>query len=663
MSLASKLERGLAMHQQGQFDLAEVLYREILLQQPRHFDALQLLATIALQRGNAQEAVDLFDRALTIKPDSVNALNNRGNALRDLTRLEDALVSYDMALKVKPHSAELLNNRGAVLRDLQRFDEALACYEVATTARPDYAEAFYNRGVMQRQLKRHLQALESFEHALAIDPGHAEALNGRANTLLDLKRLEEAQEAYGRLLKLKPDCEFIHGTWLHTQLKICDWLDAERLISEMERCVEQGDPVSPPFPFLALSNNPVLHKKVAERWTSKKTLVSQPLPPLVKYPRHDKIRIGYFSADFHNHPGSYLMAGLFEAHDREQFEIIAFSFGPLTGDEMQKRVSAAFDRFIDVRAMSDKEVALLARRMEIDIAIDRKGYTQDSRPGIFALRAAPIQASYLAYPGTLGGDFIDYLIADPIVIPEADREHYSEKIAYLPNCYQVNDVKREIADKHDSRAELGLPEAGFVFCCFNNNHKILPKTFDSWMRVLKQVPGSVLWLFEDNPTAGINLRKEAERRGVNGARLIFATRMPLAEHLARHRAADLFLDTLPYNAHTTASDALWAGLPVLTLLGQTFAGRVAASLLNAIGLPELITRTAEEFEALAIELATNPVKLAGIKQKLADNRLTTPLFDCQGFTRDLECLFAEMYRRYQANLAPDDLVVVLPQSI
>jgi predicted O-linked N-acetylglucosamine transferase (SPINDLY family) len=307
--------------------------------------------------------------------------------------------------------------------------------------------------------------------------------------------------------------------------------------------------------------------------------------------------------------------------------------------------------------MSDIEIAQLSRNLKIDIAVDLKGFTQNSRAGIFAYRAAPIQVSYLGYPGTMSADYMDYLIADKTLIPQEFQQAYSEKIVYLPNSYQVNDRKRLISDKAFMRAELGLPEQGFVFCSFNNNYKILPATFDSWMRILKEVDASVLWLYEDNAAAAHHLRLEAEKHGVNSSRLIFAKNMPLSEHLARHRLADLFIDAFPCNAHTTASDALWAGLPVLTLMGNSFASRVAASLLNAIGLPELITTTSQAYEALAIELAKYPEKLDALKQKLASNRLTTPLFDTPQFTKDLERAYVQMYERYQADQLPEHLFV------
>jgi predicted O-linked N-acetylglucosamine transferase (SPINDLY family) len=392
-------------------------------------------------------------------------------------------------------------------------------------------------------------------------------------------------------------------------------------------------------------------------WVSKQYPVRpKPLWKAEHY-RHERIRIAYVSADFHQHATSYLTAGMFECHDKSRFEITAISIGPDDNSEIRQRLKDSFDYFIDVTALSEDQIASRIRDSEIDIVVDLKGFTQDARTGVFAHRPAPIQVNYLGYPGTLGAKYIDYIIADRNVIPEDQQKFYSEKIVYMPNSYQVNDTKRLTADVIFTRPELGLPPTGFVFCCFNNNYKITPHVFDCWMRVLKQVEGGVLWLLEANAKAAGNLRREAAARGVNAERLIFARKRPLSEHLARYRLADLFLDTLPCNAHTTASDALWAGLPVLTCSGETFASRVAASLLHAIHLPQLATTTLEDYESLAIELAKHPNKLKEIKQKLADNRLTTPLFDTKLFTKHIEAAYTAMYERYRAGLAPDHIIV------
>ena len=756
---AAQLQSALVLHQQGHFDEAEVLYQKILRDQPEHFDALQLLATIAAQKKRFEEAVALFDRALKINPDHPNMLNNRGVALKALTRYEEALWSYDKALALKPDYADACYNRAFVLKKLMRYEDAIKSYDEAIALNADYADAWYNRGntllelnryeeallsydrvialkpddtaahfnrgialqrvkrnedalvsyekalalrsdaaetynkignvftelqryeealdsyqkvfafkpdnfqahcnrgVVLTQLQRYEEAFESFEQALVLKPGCAEIYYNLGILFTRLKRYEEALERYEKALVLKPGYDFLFGLHLQTKMQICDWQVFGNQMHQLFEKIERHEKVSAPFSLLAVVDSLSLQKEAARIFVQEKCPVNQALPNIHKRGKHERIRIGYYSADFHDHATTRLMVELFEAHDRTRFELIAFSFGIDKQDEMKKRVAASFDRFFDVRNQSDNDVATLSRKLEIDIAIDLKGFTLDSRTGIFALRAAPVQVNYLGYPGTMGAEYIDYLIADRTLIPESSQYGYTEKIVYLPDSYQVNDRTRRIAERIFTRNECGLPENGFVFCCFNNNYKITPSTFDSWMRILKEVPESVLWLLEDNPKAAGNLLFEASVRGVTAERLIFAPRMAPAEHLARHCQADLFLDTLPCNAHTTASDALWAGLPVLTCMGEAFAGRVAASLLHAIQLPELITSTREEYEALAIELARHPQKLAQICRKLEQNRLTTPLFDTQRFARHIETAYTKMYERYQADLRPDHLVI------
>jgi len=649
------LQSALALHQQGCLDDAEVLYREIVHSNPDYFEAVQLLATVAAQKKNFHEALELFDHALAIKPDHPITLNNRGNTLIALKRYGDALSSYERAFLLKPDYAEACYNRALALQELERHEEALSGYEKAIGIKPDYVEALYKRGVALKRLQRYDDALLCYDKVIALKPDYAEAHYSRGLALQELQRYDEALVSYDAVIALKPDYPLVYGMRLHIRMHSGDWVNFDHSLSVLVEKIECHKYLSPPFIFFASVDSLLLQKKVSTIYMQVIFPANHELPLVERYPRHERIRIGYYSADFHNHATANLMAELFERHDRSRFELTAFSFGPEVQDEMRARVASAFDRFIEVRTLSDREVALLSRELEIDIAIDLKGVTQHSRPGIFALRAAPIQVSYLGYPGTMGAQYIDYLIADRTLIPESCRYGYTEKIVYLPDSYQVNDTKRLIAERVFTRKECGLPEKGFVFCCFNNNYKITPVTFDGWMCILKRVEGSVLWLLGGNPKVVENLRKEATERGVDAERLIFAKRMPLAEHLARHRIADLFLDTFPCNAHTTASDALWAGLPLLTLAGETFAARVAASLLNAIQLPELITSTQEEYEALAIELATNPEKLTAIRQKLEKNRLTTPLFDTERFTHHLEEAYGVMYERYQEGLLPDHL--------
>ncbi len=624
--------------------------------QPGNFDALHLLGVIAVQSNDPARAVELIGKAIDINPNNAMAHYNRGVALYDLKQHEAAIQSYDQAIALEPGYADAYNNRGNALGGLKQHDAAIQSFDKAIALKPGYAEAYNNRGVALKELRQYEAALQSFDQAIALQPGNADAHYNRGDALFDLKRHEAAIQNYDKAIALNPDCDYLYGMRLHTKMQICDWGDVDDQLAQLAAKIERNEKAVFPFAALALSGSLPLQRKTAEIWVQDECPTSHALPTIPKRPKHNKVRIGYFSADFRNHPVSFLTAELFETHDKSKFELTAFSFGTNTNDEMRKRVAAAFDRFIDARNMSDKNVAMLARNLEIDVAVDLVGFTKDSRTNIFAMRAAPLQVSYIGYLGTMGAEYMDYLIADNTIVPDEYQKHYSEKIAYLPS-YQVNDSTRRIADKEFTREELGLPQTGFVFCCFNNNYKITPGTFDGWMRILKRVDGSVLFLYAGNALAAINLKKEAALRGVDADRLIFGKRLPAPEYLARYRIADLFLDTLPYNAGATASDALWAGLPVLTCVGEAFASRVAASLLNAIHLPELITSTQEAYEELAIELAANPGKLRQIRQKLANNRLTAPLFDTALFTQHIEAAYTEMYGRYQADLPPEHISI------
>ncbi len=462
--------------------------------------------------------------------------------------------------------------------------------------------------------------------------------------------------SYELAIALDSKLVFILGDIYFTKMHLCIWDDLASNLNELTNKINNGEKVLNPFVALSLIDDPKLQRKATEIYASDKYPKNYFLPKIERYPKHEKIRIGYFSADFGNHPVSYLTAELYEMHDRERFEIHAFSFGSDKEDKMTLRIKAGVDHFHDVRRMSYADTAILARSVEIDIAVDLGGYTANCRTEIFAISAAPIQISYIGYLGTMAADYMDYLIADRTLIPEKNQKYYSEKIAYLPS-YQVNDSKQSLPETVFTRQDFGLPKAGFVFCCFNNTFKFTPATFDSWGRILKQVDNSVLLIYIKHEPAKINLTKEIVLRGIQPSRLIFAERLPKPEYLARYRVADLFLDTLPYNAGTTASDAIRMGLPVLTCMGESFASRVAASVINAVNLPELITTTQEQYESLAVELATNPEKLKIIKDKLVDNLSTAPLYDTPLFARHLESAYLAMYDRYQHGLDPDHIYV------
>jgi predicted O-linked N-acetylglucosamine transferase (SPINDLY family) len=605
-----------------------------------------------------KEAIASYDNAISIKTDYPEAHFSRGNALLELKCYDHAIESYNQVIRIKPDYAEAYNNLGFVLLELKRFDEALVSYDRAISIKLDFAEAYYNRGIALKELKRFGDAIASYNHAIRIKPNYAEAHHNQGLVFQKILRHDESIASFENALKIKPDFEFTLGFLQHAKMFTCNWENFDNLKKLILQKTNAKEKVSDPFTLIAITDTISTQRTCSEIWIKEKFPPNNNLGPIPKKSVNKKIRLGYFSGDFHNHPTSFLTVELFETHYKDQFEIIAFSFGPDQKVQIRNRLVTAFDQFIDVRNKTDQEVALLSRSLGIDIAIDLGGFTGDCRTGIFAYQAAPIQINYLVYPGTLGAEYIDYIIGDKTLIPDKSQQFYSEKVIYLPNSYQVNDRKKIISDKQFSRTELGLPEDIFVFCCFNNNYKILPETFDGWMRILTAVEGSVLWLFQDNDWVTNNLKREAQKRGVSESRLFFAKRLPLDEHLARHRNADLFLDTFPYNAHTTASDALWTGLPLLTLMGESFASRVAASLLTAIDLPELITSSQEHYEALAIELATNPIKLKAIKAKLETNRLTKPLFDTPLFTKHLEDAYTKIYKRYQADLPPEHIYIV-----
>ena len=607
-------------------------------------------------QGMHQLALKAYDLALKIKPDDVEVLINKGSTCNDIKNYVLALEVLEKAIQISPNIPEAWSNKGIALNNLNFYQESINAYNEAIKLAPSYHEVWSNKSVPLNKLKRFLEASEACDKAISLKPDYAEAWSNKAITLNELKRYEEAIAHYDKAIGLKPDIDWAQGDLLHTKMKVGNWSGLAESLDVISKKVEANERVANPFLLLALNDDISLHKKSSEIYIQSKHPLNPILGPILKHPEHQKIRIAYFSADFKNHPVAFLIAELFELHDKHRFETYAFSLVGAS-DEMRARLHKAFDHFIDAEEMSDVAIARLARDMNIDIAIDLTGFTQDSRTGIFSYRAAPIQVNYLGFPGTMGADYMDYIIADKILIPMDLQQQYSEKVVYLPGSYQANDRRRVISNQKFTRQELGLPNKSFVFCCFNNNHKILPETFDSWMRILKAVEGSILWLYQDNPWVVDSLKSKVLNHGIDKNRLVFAEYMSLPEHLARHRQADLFLDTLPYNAHTTASDALWAGLPVLTLMGRSFASRVAASLLNAVGLPELITNTQEEYEALAIQLARNPKKFADIKLRLDNNRLTAPLFDTPLFTKNLESAYIKMYERYQADLQLDHISI------
>ena len=650
-------KRGLALQRLQRYEDSLISYNYTITLQPNNAEAHHNRGVILQHLQRYEDALTSYNHAIALNPDNAMSYHNRGVILQHLKYYEDALTNYDRAISLKFENSETYNNRGLVLYQLTQLVDSLKSYDQAISLNPNYAEAFNNRGLTLRRLRIYDESLSSFDRAISLMPNYANAYYNKGTTLHILKRYEDALYNLDEAISINPNIPYVYGDRMLSRMYIGQWDNFDSNIKEIVERADYNILPSTPFPMLAIPMTLEILQKFASRYVTENFLPAHKTLWNGERYIHDRIRIGYFSADFNNHPTAYLIAELIEKHDRSRFEIYGFSYSVDSQDEMRIRLTKSFDHFLDVSQHSDHAIAALAHKMEIDIAVDLMGFTQNFHTGIFSIRPAPIQVNYLGFPGTMGAPFIDYIIGDSVVIPKDHFEYYTEKIVHLPYSYQVNDTKRWIADSEMTRSALGLPESGFVFCCFNSTFKITPDVFAIWMRLLSKVPDSVLWLFEDNTAIQNNLRREAQQRNVYPERLIFAPPLRMNEHLARHRYADLFLDTFYYNAHTTASDALWSDLPVLTCLGNTFAGRVAASLLYAVGLPELVTKDHDEYEAMALKLATNPGALATIKRKLAHNRSNFPLFNIDLFTRHIEDAYHAMWQRHQNGLSPDNIFI------
>jgi predicted O-linked N-acetylglucosamine transferase (SPINDLY family) len=649
--------RGNVLRELGRLAESAASYRRALTSRPDFIEALFNLGITQIAQGQADQALSPLARCLRLVPGHLGAWGQYGVALMALNKHADALTCFERILAHTANDAEAHYWRGNALLALGRSDEALLAYGNAAQIRPDIPEVHYNIGNVLVDQGRVEEGIAAFDQALARRPAFAEALYNRGGAEQELGRYEDAAATYEHLLTLAPDHRYALGRLFHCRQFVANW---RRHAEQRNALVASADGRvhDIPFPFLAVSDDPALQLRCAHAYTAAKyPPAATPLCSGQPY-AHPRLRLAYVSADFSEHALSYLLAGVFEAHDRARFEVWGIALKPSDGSAMAARVAAAFEHFIDASALNnDEEVARLLREQEIDIAIDLTGHTQDARTAIFAARPAPVQVNYLGYPGSMGAAYIDYIIADDFVIPEAARPHYAEQVVHLPDCFQGNDDRRVIDAQPQTRASHGLPEKSFIFCAFNNTYKLTPEFFDIWMRLLAAVPDSVLWLASGDASVQRNLRAEAERRGVAPERLVFSPRIRYAEHLARLQLADLFLDTLPFNAGTTASDALWAGVPVLTCAGRAFSARMAGSLLRALGLPELITGSLAAYEARALELASNPATLGELRARLANHRTTHPLFDTRRFTRHLEQAYLAMQQRIDAGLPPDHLVI------
>ena len=626
--------------EQGRWTDALAGFDQALAARPGDLQARFGRATALKQMGRLADARVAYDAVLAAMPTGLGALNNRGEVLIALGAFEEALNDFNRALKLKPDFPPALLGRGIALQRLNRVEEALPCFEYACLLWPDSADAFFFRGLALAQLGYPEDALPHYDKTIALQPTSVAALNNRGVALIGLRRFAEAAKSYAMMEMLVPGHRQALSGLAGAALHACDWSRRDEWAEKIAAAIRAGQGEIQPGTALGYCSDPALLLACAKNLT-RNLPASQPRWQHQPF-SGGKIKLAYCSANFCSHAMPRLMAGVFEKHDRSRFEVIAVSLGVDDQSPMRARLHKAFDQFHDVRLSSERQIAELMVTLEVDIAVDLMGFTELSRMGVFALRPAPVQVNYMGYPGTLGADFYDAIIGDTIVAPPEQQPFFSERIVALADTYWATDDGRAEAGPPPGRAEAGLPETGFVFCCFNNNWKITPPIFDVWMRLLKAVPDSVLWLLQDSAEAADNLRQEAAARGVAASRLVFAPRVTPEEHLARHRLADLFVDTLQYNAHTTASDALWVGVPLVTCMGEYFPARVAASILTAIALPELITRNLDDYEKLALALARDPARLAALRGKLETNRKTTPLFDTARFTRNLEAGYEEM---------------------
>ena len=654
---------------------AEALIGQLGAIRPGHPLVLYLLGVLRIGQGRSAEAIPLLEAAHRKKPDNASVLLHMGNALQELKRFEEAVTMYDAALRLRPHFADALSNRGNALGALKRQEAALASFDAALALEPGHADAWYNRGTLLQTMSRPEDAIASFDRALTFRPDHAETHGNKGSTLSDLgqyapamicieralalqpdnphfrmnrasalARMEDFGEAlaeYERVRALAPDFPRLFGRIALTALYACAWERMEEIAAEIPARMRTAEAGLDPWTLIGYGADNALLQECARNLV--RADLPDPPPPLWKGEAydHDRIRLAYVSGDFHAHTVAFQLAELLERHDRSRFEVIGISSGRDDGSAIRGRIIAACDQFHDLSNASDREVAERLRALEVDIAVDLSGHTWGTRIGAFECRPAPVQAAWLGYPGTSGAREMDFIIGDAVVTPPEHQPFYDETILPLPGCFFPLDSSRAVGQA-PAREDEALPPDGFVFCCFNRNWKIVPQVFDSWLRLLKAIPGSVLWLRAYTPDSDAALKKRAEEQGIDSSRLIFAGWVALETHLARHRLADLFLDTLPYGAHATAADALWAGLPVLTRLGETFAGRVGASLLTAAGLPELITHSQEEYEATALALARAPGRLKALRDRLGAGRTGARLFDMTAVARELEAAYETM---------------------
>ena len=646
---------GICLEKLNDLDGAIKNYNLAINNRPNFAEAHNNIGVVFQKLRNFDQAIFQYKKAISYKNLYLDAYINLANLFKETKQFEEAIKNYDFAINLNPNLAEVYNNKGNALKEIRKFEEAIKNYDFAINLNPNLAEVYNNKGNALKEIRKFEEAIKNYDLAINLNPNFAEAYFNTATTLQDIKNFEKAVLYFEKALLLDKEIPFCKGYLLHAKMICCNWSGLNELYKEIYNDVEKNRYSATPFGYQAICDDESNLQKCAQLYSNKRFPEIKNNLFSKKVSKNKKIKIGYLCGEFREQATSILMTEVWEKHNKEDFEIIAFDSGWDDKSLRRNRIINAFDKFIDISKVSDLDAAKIIYKEQIDILINLNGFFGTGRPVVFSYRPAGIQINYLGFPGTIGSNYIDYILCDQTVVPLESKKFYNEKIIYLPDSYQANDTKRNISDKKFLREELSLPNESFVFCCFNNNYKITPNMFDVWARLLKKIDNSVLWLIEGNPEATENLKKEAKIRNIDASRLIFAKRMKLEDHLARHKNADLFLDTLPYNAHTTASDSLWAGLPVLTCLGKAFPGRVAASLLRSLDLPELITYSENEYISKAEELALNPEKLTVIKNKLDINKFSQPLFNTELFCRSLESAFKVIFEKHSLGLETEDI--------
>ncbi len=691
--MSEKFRVAFTHYQRGELKEAEKLCLDIKNSNPDNFEVLNLLGVILFKKKDYYQLIKVSNESLKINPNQVEICNNLAIAYIELKKFNDAIKYLEKSIKINPNFIQAYNNLGIVFKELKKYKNAINCWEKMISIDPNNPQAYNNIGNILLETQNENKAIQYYEKAVGIDDrfyiayynlgntlqklnyyeksiqnfslaikyneNYAEAYFNRGNSYRNLNKLELALEDYLSAYKINPKLPYLFGNILITKKDLCEWQNYENDIAFLKKNINNKYIISP-FACLSVIDSSEIQKKITidyvkEKYEKNIFKIKDNFPK--KKSTYDKIKIGYYSSDFKGHAVSYLLAGVFEKHNKNEFEIIGFSLSSSRSDKMRERLDKSFDKFIDVSSKSDDEICELSKSLKIDIAIDLMGFTKFNRFGIFLKKCAPIQINYLGYPGTSGSTSMDYIIGDKNIITKESEKNFTEKIIYLPDTYQANDSKRKISVKKFLRKDFNLPEDKFVFCCFNKKYKLDPKIFNLWTNILKKVPNSVLWLLDENNKSSKNIVNEAKFRDLNSDRIIFAKSLPMEEHLGRQKLADLFLDTFPYGAHTTCSDALWVGLPLITKKGESFASKVSSSLLNSIGLEELITESDDEYEKLAIDLASDRKRLNLIKKKLVQNIKFKPLFNTDLYTLNLEKAYKKVFENHIKNLPKENVEV------